>query len=98
VGRLRDAGFLEQVLVVIDERGVDRERDTDLATEALAVGLEDGGVDVAQVIAGLVDVGLQVEQLVAVRIEAAEPDRADDVRRIAGRDLRAEDVVAVVFW
>ena len=91
--RLGQAGFLEQVLVVVEERRVDRERDADLATEALAVGLQDGGIDVAQVVVGLLDVGLQVEQLVAVRVEATEADRPDDVGRVAGGDLRAEDVV-----
>ena len=93
VGRLRDAGLLEEVLVVVDERRVDRERDADLATEALAVGREDRRVDIAEVVARLLDVGLQVEQPVTIRIEPAEPDRSDDVRRIAGGDLGAEDVV-----
>ena len=89
--RVRQLGLVEQLLVVVDERRVDRERQAD--GRAVLADLEE--VDQRRVELGHVealgrDERLQVEQVVAEDVEAFDADRADDVRRVAGRDLDLE--------
>ncbi len=92
VRRVGQAGLIEQLLVVVDEGRIDAGRQADL----LAVHLErvDQALrDLGQVDARAADVRREIGELVAERLQAADAHGADDVRRVAGRDLGREGVV-----
>ncbi len=74
-GGSAQAGFLEQVLVVVEERRVDRHRDADLLAVDV-VHVEQALGDLGQVDARGRDVRGQVQQLVAERLQGADADRA----------------------
>ena len=89
--RVRQLGLIEQLLVVVDERRVGGVRDAD-GGAVLADGevVDQRRVELGHVEVVRRDQRLQVEQVVAEDVEAFHADRADDVRRVAGRDLDGE--------
>ena len=91
--RVRQAGLVEEVLVEVQVRRVGRERDADRgAALAELEEVDELGVDAVDLVAGLVDERLQVEELVAEEVQALDADRPDEVRRVARGDLGLEDV------
>ena len=90
--RLVEAGFLEVALLVEEGRGVDRERDAELALAAGVVQLDHVVGVLSEVIAGRIDERLEVEPLAVERLGAADAGRSDDVRPIAGCDLGRQRV------
>ena len=91
--RVRQAGLVEEVLVEVQVRRVGRERDADRgAALAELEEVDELGVDAVDLVAGLVDERLQVEELVTEEVQALDADRPDEVRRVARGDLGLEDV------
>ena len=96
VRRLGETGLLEHVGLVEQHRRIDRVRDAELAFAAGVVQVDGRLGELAHVEAGLVDVRLQVEPLAVERLRATDPDRADDVGAVAGRQLRGERVAGAL--
>ena len=83
-------------LLVEEGRGVDRERDAELALAAGVVQLDHVVGVLPEVIAGRIDERLEVEPLAVERLGAADAGRADDVRPIARRDLGRQRVAGAL--
>ena len=92
VGRLGEAGLLEQALRVEQDRRIDGERDADLAFIEL-VDVDRVLGEAREVVVRLLDVRGEVQPLAVERVRAADAHRAHDVGAVARRDLDAEGVV-----
>ena len=83
----------EDVLVVEDEARVDKVWEPDLAIATLFQEVKDRRRIFRRVVARCLDLRGKVKEDSTEAVSTADPNRADDVRRVAGRDLGLEDVV-----
>jgi hypothetical protein len=91
LGRVRQAGLVEQVEIDVEERGIDGERQADLALLLDVVEVDQGRVEVAEVVVVLLDVGGQVEPGSRELGPRSDAHGSHDVRSVARGDLGVED-------
>jgi hypothetical protein len=96
LGRVGQAGLVEQVEVDVHEGREDREGQADLALFLDAVEVDQGRVEVGEVVVVLLDVRGEVEPGAGEGGAAADAHGADDVGGVAGGDLGGEDVRGLV--
>ena len=92
VRRVLEAGLVEHVAVVVEHRRVDREGQTDLSLAADVVELDRALGELAGVVAGRRDQIGEVQPLAVEGLGTRHTDRADDIGRVATRQLRRHDV------
>ena len=91
--RVRQVGLVEQLLVVVHHRGEHAERQRRQLARLLTPELDlllASNCDRSKPVD--VDQRLEVEELAGEGVRPADPDRADDVRRVAAGDLRRQVV------
>ena len=92
VRRLVQAGLLEQLGPVEQDRGIDRERDARLSLATNPVEVDGRLRELGHVVLALVDERLQVEPLAVERVRAADAHRTHDVRPRARGELDGQRV------
>ncbi len=88
LGRIGQVGLVEEVFVTGDKRRENRERNPQLTLALEPVKVNQGRVEVGQVVAVGFDQRREVEPSTGERRAAPDPHRTDQIGRVTGGNLR----------